>query len=159
YRDNERAARRFLWEAEVTSRLNHPGIPAVHGAGRTDDGRPCYAMRYIRGETLQAAARAARDPAGGRWDREQLLRRFAAACYAVACAHSRGVVPRDLKPGNIMLGGYDETLVIDWGLARPIGGGGAAPADAGPEPPIDRDEAMTRAGEAPGTPAYMSPEQ
>src|SRR5262249_42780910 len=113
---------RFLREAEVTGRLEHPGIVPVYGLGSDEGGRPCYAMRLIRGQTLQDAINAfhaadgpGRDPDERARALRVLLRRFVAVCNTVAYAHSRGVLHRDLKPRNIMLGEFEETLVVDWG--------------------------------------------
>lgn len=165
--------RRFLAEAEITGRLEHPGVVPVYGLVRGDDGGPCYAMRFIAGQTLQEAIRslhAAGTPADGRLDLRQLLARFVTVCNTVAYAHSRGIVHRDLKPANVMLGKYGETLVVDWGLAKPFDRGDGARAD-GEETlaPAGRtssssgstadESAGTRTGAAVGTPAYMSPEQ
>jgi serine/threonine-protein kinase len=159
---------RFLLEAEVTGRLEHPGIVPVYGLGQYADGRPFYAMRFIKGDNLKAAIKhfheadaPGRDPSERSLEFRQLLGRFVDVCHAVAYAHSRGVLHRDLKPGNIMLGKYGETLVVDWGLAKPIDR---------PEPARTADETTfrpssgsglgaTQAGTVIGTPAYMSPEQ
>ena len=116
---------RFVQEAEITGKLEHPGIIPVYGLGHDADGRPFYAMRFIQGDSLKEAIervprrRSAEErpgravgPAAGP------LRRFTDVCNAVAYAHSRGVLHRDLKPGNIMLGPYGETLVVNWGLAK-----------------------------------------
>jgi serine/threonine-protein kinase len=161
--------RRFLAEAEITGRLEHPGIVPVYGLGRDPDGRPYYAMRLIRGHSLRDAIaryhRQGDDPTGGplrgslRW--RDLLGRFVAACNAVAYAHDRGVVHRDLKPANIMLGPFGETLVVDWGLAKVVGREGAAPdlAEAILRPSASDTADATQAGSVIGTPAYMSPEQ
>jgi serine/threonine-protein kinase len=159
---------RFLLEAEVTGRLEHPGVVPVYGLGISADGRPYYAMRFIRGDSLQQAIQAfhqreasARDPGERTLALRALLGRFVAVCNAVAYAHSRGVLHRDLKPGNIMLGPYGETLVVDWGLAKP---GGLADQD-GPnreeslQPSAGGSSEPTQAGAALGTPGYMSPEQ
>ncbi len=117
--------RRFLLEAEITGGLEHPGVVPVYGLGRHADGRPFYVMRFIRGDNLRDAIRrfhkadgADRDPGERSVTFRQLLRRFLDVCNAVAYAHSRGVLHRDLKPGNVMLGKYGETLVVDWGLAK-----------------------------------------
>ena len=166
---------RFEFEAEVTGGLEHPGIVPVYGLGRTADGRPAYAMRFIRGRSLKTAiARFHAADRLGRRDRRnlafrELLRRFTDVCDAIAYAHSRGILHRDLKPSNIMLGRYGETLVVDWGLAKAIGRPdlGAEPsapsADPNPEPPLlpRSGESLepTLAGSAIGTPGYLSPEQ
>ena len=134
YADREDQRARFLIEAEITGNLEHPGIVPVYSLGRNADGRPYYAMRFIRGESLSAAIREFHVRAGvisamdgGRsrsmWGIEfrQLLGRFLDVCDAIDYAHSRGVLHRDLKPANIMLGRYGETLVVDWGLAKVIG--------------------------------------
>src|SRR5262249_29390581 len=111
---------RFVQEAEITGGLEHPGIVPVYGLGEYSDGRPCYAMRFIQGETLAEAVCKFHSGDSGVTLRT-LLGRFVAVCNAVAYAHHRGVLHRDLKPSNIMLGKYGETLVLDWGLAKPIG--------------------------------------
>jgi hypothetical protein len=157
---------RFVREAEVTGRLEHPGIVPVYGLGHYDDGRPFYAMRLVKGDNLKSAIERFH-AGGGRFDTvefRQLLGRFVSVCQAVAYAHSQGVLHRDLKPSNVMLGTFGETLVIDWGLAKVVGR--AEP----PERPEGADEPAltpasgggpveTLAGSAIGTPGYMSPEQ
>ena len=153
---------RFVREAEITGGLEHPGIVPVYGLGRYADGRPYYAMRFIRGESLQEALRKLHAGEEG-YSLRGLLTRFVAVCNAVAYAHSRGVIHRDLKPSNVMLGSYGETLVVDWGLAKVIGRQAADDPDAGPaertlQPPSGEGSA-TQAGSALGTPEYMSPEQ
>jgi tetratricopeptide (TPR) repeat protein len=172
---NPDSRRRFLVEAQVTAQLEHPGIVPVHGLGQADDGRPCYAMRFIQGESLQEAIRAfhkadkpGRDPGERRLAFRQLLTQFITVCKTLAYAHSRGVLHRDLKPANIMLGKYGETLVVDWGLAkRIVGGESFAVGDEESESGSDRSEdavatgdgLRTATGDVIGTPAYMSPEQ
>jgi serine/threonine-protein kinase len=118
---------RFLLEAEVTGGLEHPGIVPVHGLGQYEDGRPYYAMRFIRGDSLKSAIaqfHAAdgpnRDPGERALSLRQLLTHFVDVCDAIAYAHSRGVIHRDIKPANVMLGKFGETLVVDWGLAKPL---------------------------------------
>ncbi len=158
---------RFTLEAEVTGRLEHPGVVPVYGLGCGAGGQPYYAMRLIKGESLKEAV--ARLHAGGDVSRGSLalrglLNRFVAVCYAVAYAHSRGVIHRDIKPSNIMLGPYGETLVVDWGLAKVVGRE-EAEAEANPlaegtlRPGSGSGVNETLAGAAIGTPAYMSPEQ
>ncbi len=161
---------RFLLEAEVTGRLEHPGVVPVYGLGTTADGRPFYAMRFVRGETLREAIESYRkaEEAHGR-DRPQhalalrhLLSRFLNVCNTIAYAHSRGVIHRDLKPSNIMLGPYGETLIVDWGLAKVKGRdepADAVSAEAMLLPSSGSGSSETEQGTVVGTPAYMSPEQ
>ncbi|HEV8062849.1 MAG TPA: protein kinase [Gemmataceae bacterium] len=118
---------RFLLEAEITGGLEHPGIVPVYGLGSYADGRPFYAMRFIKGDSLQEAIKcfhakdkAKRDPQERSLALRELLGRFIDVCQAIAYAHSRGVLHRDLKPGNVILGRYGETLVVDWGLAKAL---------------------------------------
>ncbi len=168
YAQDPRSRQRFLREAEIIGRLEHPGIVPVYGLGQHADGRPFYAMRFVKGTNLQeaihrfhAAEDASRDPAERSLAWRRLLGRFVAVCQAVAYAHSRGVLHRDLKPSNIVLGKHGETLVVDWSLAKTIGR---------PEATTDGEEQTlgpsagsgvepTQLGSAIGTPAYMSPEQ
>jgi WD40 repeat protein/serine/threonine protein kinase len=169
--DNPTSRTRFLREAEITGRLEHPGIVPVYGLGMCDAGRPYYVMRFVRGETLkeaidhsrQADALAASERAGKSRALRQLLSRFLDACNALSYAHSRGVVHRDIKPSNILLGPYGETLVVDWGLAKVVGQDVPVESAEGtlrPEGPSGGSgSSETVAGTAVGTPAYMSPEQ
>ncbi len=159
---------RFLLEAELTGRLEHPGIVPVYGLGRYADGRPYYAMRFIEGETLRTAIERfyqldGKASAAGSINRELAFRRLLGsligACNAVAYAHSRGVVHRDIKPENIMMGRFGETLLVDWGVAKPLG---ETTSELAEQPSIlgRADEAsLTVPGAVMGTPRYMSPEQ
>jgi eukaryotic-like serine/threonine-protein kinase len=168
--DQDKRAR-FVVEAEITGRLEHPGIVPVYGLGTYDDGRPFYAMRFIRGDNLKSAIEQfhqaeekGRDPGERTLALLKLLRRFLDVCNAIDYAHSRGVLHRDLKPGNIMLGKFGETLVVDWGLAKSVGRPEAAPASATLDdrtlvPQSGSDLRGTELGARLGTPAYMSPEQ
>ena len=97
----------------------------VYSLGIYDDGRPYYAMRFIRGDSLKEAIDASTptscikaDPGRRSLELRKLLRRFIDVCNAIEYAHSRGVLHRDLKPANVMVGRYGETLVVDWGLAK-----------------------------------------
>ena len=146
---------RFLREARVTARLEHPGIVPVHDLVRLDDGRLAYTMKRVRGQTLGGAlAGAVGLPA-----RMRLLGHLEDVCNALAFAHAQGVVHRDLKPDNVLIGAFGETVVIDWGLAR-VEGEAEPPPDIPPTEP-DRSPApgLTRVGHVIGTPRYMSPEQ
>jgi serine/threonine-protein kinase len=164
--DDPHRRARFVVEAEITGGLEHPGIVPVYGLGAYADGRPFYAMRFIRGDSLQEAIDRFHQADGpGRDPRErnlafrELLGRFVDVCQAVAYAHARGVLHRDLKPGNIMLGRYGETLVVDWGLAKPLGQAAPDTPEGPLTPASGSSSAPTVAGTAVGTPAYMSPEQ
>jgi tetratricopeptide (TPR) repeat protein/serine/threonine protein kinase len=168
YHDDPESCRRFLLEAEITGRLEHPGVVPVYGRGEDEGGQPCYAMRFIRGETkddaikrFHAADKPGRDPGERSLALRELLGRFVAVCNTVAYAHSRGILHRDLKPGNVMLDKYGQTLVVDWGLAKPIERDETARA-GGEEtlaPASATGGSGTQTGAAMGTPSYMSPEQ
>ena len=158
---------RFLLEAEVTGRLEHPGIVPLYGMGRSENGQLFYYMRYIDGETMDEAIQrchqvraTAGNTAEPSLEFRRLLTAFISVCKTVAYAHNRGIVHRDIKPANIMLGKYGETIVVDWGLAVPV----------------NRDDRFRNSGEmtlmpnagsqnssasggGAGTLAYMSPEQ
>src|SRR5204862_4646805 len=119
---------RFLLEAEVTGGLEHPGIVPVYGLGAYADGRPYYAMRFIRGDSLKEAIgrfhtdeTLKKDPGRRSLELRKLLRRFMDVCNAIDYAHSRGVLHRDIKPGTIIVGRHGETLVVDWGLDKATG--------------------------------------
>jgi tetratricopeptide (TPR) repeat protein/tRNA A-37 threonylcarbamoyl transferase component Bud32 len=168
YADDPASRRRFLREAEVTGRLEHPGVVPVYGLVHDADGRPCYAMRFIEGESLQEAIerfhatdKPGRDPGERRLALRQLLTSFVTTCKTMAYAHSRGIVHRDLKPANIMLGKFGETLVVDWGLARSFERDESAPSrgEEALKPARAAGEGETRVGQMVGTPAYCSPEQ
>lgn len=178
HRDRRDCRDQFQLEAEVTARLDHPGVVPVYGFGRTPDGRLCYAMRFIQGETLEERIAKVHNrdtlpegrskksnslfSASRSVEFRGLLNRLATVCQTIAYAHNRGILHRDIKPENIMLGKYGDTLVVDWGLAMPI----------------DRDESARASGEQTlmptsgsgnssggssggpvGTPAFMPPEQ
>ena len=175
--DDPVSRQRFVAEAEITGGLEHPGIVPVYGVGATAGGRPYYAMRFIKGDSLKDAIEQFHqrgphpDPLpvgeGGRRPGEgpsrdlalrKLLRRFLDVCNAIDYAHSRGVIHRDLKPANIILGKHGETLVVDWGLAKAVG---RADPSVGEQTiaPSSSGSSETLPGSAMGTPAYMSPEQ
>jgi eukaryotic-like serine/threonine-protein kinase len=144
---------RFLREAMITARLEHPGIVPVHEAGRWPNGDPYYVMKLVEGRTLKeliAEAIHLRARLG-------LLAHVIAVADAVGYAHSEGVIHRDLKPSNVIVGAFGETIVVDWGLAR----------DRKHDLPEPGEDVLTAAGsgistvsgKVVGTPAYMSPEQ
>jgi len=147
---------RLRTEAQVLARLEHPGLVPVHDLGTLPDGRLFYAMKLVRGRRLDEHVRELRSPAAR-------LRIFERICDAVAFAHAHGVIHRDLKPQNVMVGPFGEVLVLDWGVAKVL----ADPEPVAPpviDPPapgeIDADAAtLTAAGTVLGTPGYMAPEQ
>ena len=139
---------RFEREARITARLEHPGIVPIHDAGRGPDGTPYYVMRRVDGQPLDATIGTKLA------ERLALIPNVLAACDAVAFAHARGIVHRDIKPTNILIGPFGETLVIDWGLAREIG-----ETDDGPAVVEPSDPQLTVAGTVAGTPGFMAPEQ
>ncbi len=166
--DEPESRSRFVREAMVTGRLEHPGIVPVYGLGRDPAGRPFYAMRYVKGDTLaevirrfHEGARAEGKPAWRGVEFRKLLGRFLDVCNVIDYAHSKGVIHRDLKPRNIMVGPFGETLVLDWGLAKELMQPGGQPDSelglllSSPDPQF----AGTIPGMAVGTPQFMSPEQ
>ena len=138
-------AARMAREAKVLARLEHPGIVAVHDAGMLDDGRPFYVMRLVRGRQLYDYASAA--------GRGELLRVFIRICDAVAYAHARHVIHRDLTPANVMVGEFGEVLVLDWGVAKVAGDAGTPTSETIGRP------GTTGEGVVLGTPGFMAPEQ
>jgi Flp pilus assembly protein TadD len=165
------AARRFLDEARIAGRLQHPGLVPVHDLGELPDGRPFFAMKLVEGRTLSALLHDRPDPAH---DRPRFVAIFEQVCQAVAYAHSRGVIHRDLKPQNIMVGTFGEVQVMDWGLAKvlsdepagtdstplliqPTGSGNGNTTHDHFSAGTDTDR--TAPGSVLGTPAYMPPEQ
>ena len=129
----------LMREARVTAGLDHPAIIAVLDAGHDADGQPFYAMRVVHGESLAERVAAAAETGDDDALRHALLRALLLATQAMAYAHARGVVHRDLSPRNVRLGAHGEVVVMDWGLAVP------------------RDEAA-RGGAVCGTPGYRAPE-
>ena len=142
---------RFVLEAEINGGLEHPGIVPVYSLGTYGDGRPFYAMRFVEGDSLKEAIESYHkecprpDPTAVEF--RKLLGRFIDVCEAIAFAHSKGVLHRDLKPHNVMLGRFGETLLIDWGLAKATGRREPAGPDAGREatlvPPSGSGHAAT----------------
>jgi serine/threonine protein kinase len=159
---NASSVARMRNEAHVIARLEHPGIVPVHDVGLMPDGRVYYVMKLVRGRRLDecSAPPAALD---------ERLRVFERICETVAFAHARGVIHRDLKPQNIMVGSFGEVLILDWGVAKLIRGGMASPGGADGRtteavtdestPEQDTRTRHTAHGTVIGTPAYMPPEQ
>jgi eukaryotic-like serine/threonine-protein kinase len=144
---------RLLQEARVIARLEHPGIVPVHDAGTLPDGRPYYTMKLVQGKRLDEHVR-------GVVRTSDRLHLFLRICDAVAFAHAHGVLHRDLKPGNVMVGPFGEVLVMDWGLSKVV----AAPAAGNRLPrhaqgPSEVSGERTAHGSVLGTPGYMAPEQ
>jgi len=154
-------ARRFLEEARIASQLQHPGVPPVHDLGALPDGRPFFAMKLVKGQTLEELLKRRVGPAE---DLPRFLAVFEQVCQTIAYAHARGVIHRDLKPSNVMVGSFGEVQVMDWGLAKPLADGPAT--DRVPlggtvirSAPPDTPRSPSHAGTVLGTPAYMAPEQ
>ncbi|WP_165226209.1 bifunctional serine/threonine-protein kinase/formylglycine-generating enzyme family protein [Aquisphaera insulae] len=167
-KDDLEIRKRFEFEARLTGYLEHPGVVPIYALGHGPGGEPYYVTRMVRGVTLRQAIRELHagevwswGGRGRRADLHRLLRRLQAVCQTMSYVHGVGVVHRDLKPDNILLGDFGETLVIDWGLAKPFSAEG--PTAPGADVRIvslvrDRGEA-TSIGSAQGTLPYASPEQ
>src|SRR5262249_41029417 len=150
---------RFLREAHITGQLEHPGIVPVYELWYSHaDARAFYSMRFIKGRTLRQAASAYHGEApadlAAPVDFLTLINAFLTVCNTVAYAHSRGIIHRDLKAENVLLGDYGEVLLVDWGLAKVLKqweteqGAPRAAEDAA-------DLAATTDGQMIGTPVYM----
>jgi serine/threonine-protein kinase len=153
---------RFVEEARITGQLEHPGIvPVYELSRRTEDHRPFYTMRFIKGRTLREASKEyhRKREAGqtGPLDLRELLNQFIGVCNAIAYAHARGVIHRDLKGPNVIVGDFGEVIVLDWGLAKVLDkSDGVRPVTA-LDPTTAHSDTMH--GQVLGTPGYMSPEQ
>ena len=156
---------RFLNEARITSQLEHPGIVPVYEVGRwPEDEHPFYTMRFVKGRTLTEAIKEYHNKriAGSLQSIEllTLLNAFVTVCQTIAYAHDRGIIHRDLKGQNVILGNFGEVVVLDWGLAKVVGSEEIAFfSDDSGLIPDDFNAGLTAPGQAVGTPAYMAPEQ
>jgi len=157
---------RFVTEARITSQLDHPGIVPVYDMRRLESGEPYYTMKLVRGETLTEAIRRYHDPelttSKRNAERRRLVSAFLDVTRTMAFAHDRGVIHRDLKPDNIILGEFGETLILDWGLAKVLTGekmDDASKAEFEAAEASRNEIFVTQLGTVLGTPAYMSPEQ
>ncbi len=144
---------RFLREARVQGRLDHPSIVPVHELGRDVEGMPYFVMKKVSGTTLAAILENGDTT---KFSRQRLLRAFVDVCLAIEFAHVRGIIHRDLKPANIVLGDYGETYVLDWGIAKVLGEDDPSFADLGSS---GTGSQATEIGSSIGTPGYMAPEQ
>jgi len=153
---------RFLNEAKITSQLDHPGIVPVHEVGVDEEGRAYFTMKLVQGKTLGEVFELNRrkDPA---WAMPKVLGVIQRVCEAVAFAHEREVIHRDLKPLNVMVGEFGEVYVMDWGLARRLAAEAeqveASDATDAVDEQLAAQVSLTREGRVVGTPCYMSPEQ
>jgi formylglycine-generating enzyme required for sulfatase activity/serine/threonine protein kinase len=170
----KRRLARFLEEAQVTAQLDHPGIVPVHELGLDADGEVFFTMKLVKGRTL-ATVFDELAAGEGDWTQTRVLGLLVRVCEAMSFAHAKGVIHRDLKPTNVMVGSFGEVYVMDWGLARILGREDERDLRVQAEPTLQSSEVRSdrrdRAGETPdsslytmdgdvvGTPAYMSPEQ
>ncbi len=151
--DGEQLAR-FLREARIQARLDHPAIVPVHELGIDEEGRPFFSMKRLTGKTLgQRLAEPESQPLN------RLLRAFVDVCLAIEFAHAKGVVHRDLKPSNVMMGEYGEVYVIDWGIARVLADEEESSISPVRQFDIGTLDQGTKTGALLGTPGYMAPEQ
>lgn len=153
--NNPQALEAFRYEAEITARLQHPGIPPIHDLGVLPDGRPLLAMKLIQGKTLHELLKARESLSD---DLPRWLQIFEQIAQAVGYAHSQNIIHRDLKPLNVMVGEFGEVQVMDWGLAKVIGGG-ERPSYSADEIAERERQFISRQGDVKGTLAYMPPEQ
>ncbi len=145
---------RFVREASITGRLQHPGIVPVHDVGELPDGRPYFAMQLMRGESLSALLAGRTSPAESL---PPLLKLFERVCEASAYAHAAGIIHRDLKPANVIAEPFGVVKVMDWGVAKALNEADPPLLADAPEPAPERG--LTESGRVLGTPAYMAPEQ
>jgi eukaryotic-like serine/threonine-protein kinase len=169
-RDSTMATMRFVEEAQISAQLAHPGIPSIHELGRLADGRLYFTMREVRGRTLETVIDEVQAIFGGDmlqetgtgWSMRGLIEALEDICSTLAFAHARGVVHRDLKPQNVMVGNFGEVQVLDWGVAKVAGRTPTHVEDVDDplsQVELPRERRETRGGAVVGTAAYMAPEQ
>ena len=156
---------RFYNEAQLTGRLQHPGIPPVYEKGQLEDGRPYFVMKLVKGESLSSLLKKRSSPDQ---DLPYFIGVFEQVCQTLAYAHSRNVIHRDIKPANIMVGAYGEVQVMDWGLAKITSSKPESRSTTGEEFGVTmfkrpqhrlQENEHTSVGTIMGTPTYMPPEQ
>jgi serine/threonine protein kinase/Tfp pilus assembly protein PilF len=162
--DKDVRCQRFLEEARIAGRLEHPGIAPVYNLGRAADGNLYFSMKLVSGRNLEEILKDRQS--GNRavlreYTLSRLLSLFERIVETVAYAHSQGVLHRDLKPANVMIGAHGEVWVLDWGLAKTLGKKEPTPVQpvAAAPPPAGANADLTVAGSLVGTPQYMAPEQ
>lgn len=159
---NSDAIARFLKEARVTGQLQHPGIPPVHELGYLNDGRPYFAMKLIEGMTFAQLLHSFNKESE---QLSELMDIFERICQTMAYAHSQGVIHRDLKPDNVMVGAFGEVQVMDWGLAKEFSSSSSEDSTIAPQEEVSQSQSLpedhveTVTGSLMGTPSYLAPEQ
>jgi serine/threonine-protein kinase len=161
--------RRFIEEARITGRLQHPGIIPIYEWGQLSDGKLYFTMGLVKGETLAAQLAGRKDP---KQELPRFLKIFEKICQTVAYAHGEGIIHRDLKPSNVLVAPFGVVKVMDWGVAKVLGDRTPTPpqpdarqTDSPPSLPFpeeedeDEGDSITQVGTVLGTPAYMAPEQ
>jgi serine/threonine-protein kinase len=166
HRGDPEVVRRFVEEAQIGGQLQHPGVVPVYELGTFPDRRPYFAMKLVKGRTLASLLQERAEPGQ---DLSRFVSIFEQVCQTMAYAHARGVIHRDLKPTNVMVGSFGEVQVMDWGLAKVLPQGGIAD-ESGSRPDQETVMMTVRSGPAGsdgesqpgsvlGTPSYMAPEQ
>ena len=156
YAKNDGMIRRFLNEAQICASLRHPGIVPVHEMGMALRDRPFFSMKLIEGETLANLLAGRSDPESERMRYVGIVEQI---CLALAYAHSRDVIHRDVKPGNSMVGAFGELQILDWGFAKRLTGGDVDDSSTSATGRLSLTGVSSIAGSILGTPSYMSPEQ
>jgi serine/threonine-protein kinase len=156
---------RFVEEVRTVGRLEHPNIVPIHDVGLDERGRYFFVMKHVAGETLEQIIdklRAGDADYEARFPVERRVEIFQSVLHALGYAHARGILHRDIRPANVMVGRHGEVMLMDWGIAKPLGAAEVVPADEASAGGADAGGGRpfrTTAGSLVGTPAYMSPEQ